>query len=280
GLFRYGAWVGAGVSIIFLSQNADVFIGGRIIHRASDIGFYTTCWSLAFIGAGIFATVTTSIVFPTLSRLQDDRRRLTEKLLGAFRLLAFVTLPGAALLASLAPVMIVPLLGEKFAPYRSSFLVLSILAVYAGNRTLLWIFFEGYKSVGRPWLVPAYNAVKLAIIVPTMIWGAQHGIIGLAVAYLPIQAIEIPAAVLLASRVLDFSPGQVWRAARAPIITAGLTAGSAIALELVFLGVLHAGDLATLAVSASVGVLAYLGAVLAVDRDAIQEARTLLVRGL
>ena len=199
-LFRYGSWVGGGITLLFLSQNVDVFIAGRVIHRASDIGFYTTSWSLAFITAGVFATLATSMVFPTLSRLQDDRLLLTETLLRAIRLLSILILPASALLASLAPVLIVPVLGNRFASYESSALVLSLLAIYAGNRTVLWIFFEGYKSIGRPWLVPAYNAVKLAVMVPAMIIGVRHGILGLAVTYIPVQLIEIPAALALARR--------------------------------------------------------------------------------
>src|SRR5947209_17248396 len=60
-------------------------------------------------------------------------------------------------LLPISPVVIVPLLGTKWSHYRDSFIVLSLLAVYAGNRTMLSIFFEGYKSIGKPWLVWAYN---------------------------------------------------------------------------------------------------------------------------
>ncbi|MBV9280705.1 MAG: oligosaccharide flippase family protein, partial [Chloroflexi bacterium] len=71
-LFRYGAWIGAGLTILYMSQNVDVFIGGRIIHNSDDVGFYTTSWKLAFIAAGVFTTVASSMVFPTLSRLQNN----------------------------------------------------------------------------------------------------------------------------------------------------------------------------------------------------------------
>jgi O-antigen/teichoic acid export membrane protein len=279
-LFRYGAWIGLGLTILFLSQNADVFIGGRVIHNVNDIGFYTTSWKLAFISASVFTLVASSMVFPALSRLQNNIVALRVTLLKSIRQLGLVMFPAAALLAAVAPVVIVPLLGSKWAHYRDSFLVLSLLAVYAGNRTMLSIFFEGYKSIGKPWLVWAYNSVKLAVMVPAMFFGASIGILGLAAVYIPIQILEFPAALILAHRILDVSPAQVWRAASVPIVGTIVMSVAAIAVEVLLLRVAHASDLITLAVCVLVGGVAYLGTVVAMDRSIFYEGRAVLLRGL
>jgi hypothetical protein len=184
------------------------------------------------------------------------------------------------LLASLAPVVIVPVLGNRFAAYESSFLVLSLLAVYAGNRTVLWIFFEGYKSIGRPWLVPAYNAVKLAIMVPAMIYGARHGIVGLAITYIPIQLVEIPAALALARRYLNVSPLNVWHATRAPIGIALLMATVVVLAERLSLNIFHAGSTATLLGCLVLGVLTYLLGLALANRHALVDVRSFLINGL
>jgi PST family polysaccharide transporter len=279
-LTRYGAWVGAGLTLLFVSQNADVFIGGHFIRSKSDIGFYTTSWSLAFIAAGVFTLAVSNMVFPTLSRIQDDRSMLREKLLKATRHLALVMLPSSALLASLAPVVIVPLLGETWARYRASFLVLTLLATYAGIRTMLFIFFEAYKSVGKPWLFPAYNAIKLAVIVPAMIIGAQHGILGLAFTYIPIQVVEIPTSLYLVNRVLGIAPRALWRASRVPLLSTLVMVGCAVGTEVLFLARVHAGDTPTLAVCIVVAIITYAGCLFLLDRDIILESRVMLVEGL
>lgn len=279
-LFRYGAWVGMGLTVLFLSQNIDVFVGGKIIRSKSDIGFYTTSWKFAFIAASVFTLVASSMVFPALSRLQGNRDALRDKLLKSIRQLGLVMFPAAVLLAVTAPVVIVPLLGEKFAGYRSSYLVLSLLAVYAGNRTMLSIFFEGYKSLGKPWLVWAYNMVKLAIMIPAMIYGAQHGILGLALTYIPVQILEFPAALFLARRIIGVPVLAVWRAASVPLITTALMATAVVAVEMLFLGVLHAGDTLTLGVCVLTGAAVYLGALVLLDRRILIEAQGILLRGL
>lgn len=279
-LFKYGAWVGGGLTVLYMSQNVDVFIGGRIIHKASDIGFYTTSWKLAFIAAGIFTVVASSMVFPSLSRLQDDFGALRATLLKAIRQMGLVMFPAAWLVAAVAPVLIVPILGSKFAAYRDSYLVLSLLAVYAGNRTMLSVFFEGYKSIGKPWIVWAYNTVKLAIMVPAMIYGAEHGILGLAATYIPIQLIEFPIALYLANRILHTSPAAVWKAARVPIIATAVMVCAAIAAQLALKSGLHTGDLIALAASLLAGGLVYVGMLLLLDRKILVEARAVLIRGL
>ncbi|GAC1446158.1 MAG: lipopolysaccharide biosynthesis protein [Chloroflexota bacterium] len=279
-LFRYGAWVGAGLTILYMSQNVDTFIGGRIIRKASDIGFYTTSWKLAFIAASIFTLVASSMVFPSLSRVQDNIQALRIMLIKAIRQLGIVMFPAAALLAATAPVLIVPVLGQKFAGYRDSFLVLSLLAIYAGNRTMLSIFFEAYKSIGKPWLVWAYNSVKLVIMIPAMIFGAYHGIVGLATVYIPIQIVEIPAALYLADRILHVTPSQVWHAASVPIIGTLAMGAAVVGTELFLLRVAHAGDLVTLIICLVIAPVIYLGSILALDRTIISEARTVLSRGL
>src|SRR5947209_14943977 len=120
-LLRYGAWIGSGLAILYLSQNADIFIGGRFIRRAADIGFYTTSWNLAFVAAGVCALVASSMVFPSLSRVHHDPAALQEKMLNAVRQVGLVMLPAAVLLAVVAPVIIIPLLGRKWAAYGASY---------------------------------------------------------------------------------------------------------------------------------------------------------------
>jgi O-antigen/teichoic acid export membrane protein len=279
-LFKYGFWIGAGLTILYASQNVDLFIGGNVIHSAKDMGFYSTSWKLAFIAASVFTLVASSMVFPTLSRLRDDLPALRAKLLKSIRQLGLVMFPAAALLACVAPVAIVPILGEKWATYRDSFLVLSLLAVYAGNRTMLSIFFEGYKSIGKPYVVWWYNLAKLAVMAPAMWLAARHGILGLALVYIPVQIIEIPVALYLANRLLGVSPGRVWSSASVPIVTTLLMSAAVVAVELALTRGLSLGDTVTLAACLAVAAVVYLGSLVLLDRSIISEARGTLVKGL
>lgn len=279
-LFRYGAWVGAGLTILFLSQNIDLVVGPHFIRSTKEMGFYSTSWKLAFIAASIFTLVASSMVFPALSRLQDDIDALRRTLVRSIRQLGLVMFPCAAFLAAVAPVLIVPLLGQKWVHFRGSFIVLSLLAVYAGNRTMLSIFFEAYKSIGKPWIVPIYNAIKLGLMIPAMIVGAQYGIVGLASVYIPVQILEIPAALYLADRVLHVSPLAVWRAARVPLISTFAMTAAVVLVENGLKRGVGTGDTIALLASSLTALVVYFGALMALDRHILGEARTILSRGL
>jgi O-antigen/teichoic acid export membrane protein len=279
-LFSYGAWVGMGLTVLYLSQNIDLLIGPHFIKSTSDMGFYSTSWKLAFIAASVFTLVASGMVFPALSRLRGDIVKLRETLIKSIRQLGLVMFPAAALLATVAPVIIVPLLGTKWEHYRSTFIVLTLLAVYAGNRTMLSVFFEAYKSIGKPWIVPIYNGIKLAAMIPAMAIGAQFGIVGLAFVYIPVQIIEFPAALILADRVLDVSPLQVWSASRVPLISTFAMTAATLAVELLMTRGGHVGNTATLGVCLVVAGCTYLGSLYVLDRSIIAEGRAILIRGL
>lgn len=278
-LIRYGFWIGAGYALLYLSQNVDILIGARIIHRAADIGFYTTSWKLSFVVAGALGSVSTSMVFPSLSRLRANREALDAALLVALRQIATVALPAAALLAVLAPSLVVPVLGARWHAYRDAWPVLSLLAIYAGNRTVLFTLFEGYKATGRPAIVPLYHLIKLAVIAPAMIVAARHGILGLAAIYLPLQALEIPAGLLLARRILAIRLTAIWDALRVPLATT-VTMGAVTAGVEALLRSRGLGDSVTLALCLPAGLLVYAAVLHRLDPDIVTEARTLLLRGL
>jgi hypothetical protein len=118
------------------------------------------------------------------------------------------------------------------------------------------------------------------VMIPAMIIGAHHGILGLALTYIPIQAIEIPAAVMLARHFLDVSPLDLWHATWAPIGIALLIAFVVVAVQRLSLTIFHAGSTQTLLICFVLGLLAYLGGLVLVNRHTPIGARSFLISGL
>jgi hypothetical protein len=196
------------------------------------------------------------------------------------RLISLVVLPTSAFLAAAAPVLIVPVLGARWSQYRESFLVLSLLTAYAGARTLLGVFFEGYKTVGKPGLIFAYHTARLIVIVPLMLIGARFGILGLAVGYLPLYMLEIPAALALASHVLQVAPRAVLAAIFPPLLASTLMAGVVLVTAKLSLSSGIAGDTGTLLLCLLAATGAYLAVLVMVDRAIFAEARRVFRSGL
>lgn len=279
GQLRYSFWIGAGLSSLYVAQNADVFVAGRIIRHAADVGFYTTSWRLTFIMVGVVSVTATSAVFPALSRSLNDPGQFEFTLLLALRQTALGALPAAFLLAAAAPVLVVPVLGPEWRAYRQEFLVISILSIYGGGRALTAVLFEGFKAIGKPWLLSAYNLGKAVVLFPAMSLAAPQGIRWLAAVYIPVLLVELPAALLLAGRVFGLHAAAVWRAVRVPLLSAAIAAAMLGATERLLLSGFHAGGLRTLIVSLAVGVAAYLALVQLLAPQLSAEVAHVLVMG-
>lgn len=274
---RYSFWIGAGLMSLYVSQNADIFIAGHVIRKAADVGFYTTSWRITFIVAGIVGIAVSTVVFPALSRAHDPVL-FSNLLLSALRQTAFVVIPASLILAVVAPVVVVPVLGERWAAYRADFGVLSVLALYGGTRALLSVFLEGYKAIGKPWLLSTYNLVKACVIVPAMIVAAPHGIRAVAAVYVPLMFLEAPASLILAKFTLSVSTSDVWHAIRTPVLASACAAGAGIALERWLLAVQMPSAIVLLACIAS-GAAVYLTLMRFLAPEYAREARGLLLSG-
>jgi PST family polysaccharide transporter len=275
---RYSFWIGAGLMSLYVAQNADVFIAGHVIRKAADVGFYTTSWRITFIVAGIVGITVSTVVFPALSRAHDPVI-FGNLLLSALRQTAFVVIPASLILAVVAPVLIVPVLGERWAPYSSDFGVLSVLALYGGARALVSVFFEGYKAIGKPWLLSGYNLVKAAVIVPAMIVAAPHGIRAVAAVYVPLMFVEVPASLVLARYVLGVRISEVWGAIQTPAFASACTVLLIVAVEQWLRGVFHVAGTVVLLVCIGVGTLVYVRLMRLLAPQYAVEARELLMSG-
>ena len=113
-----------------------------------------------------------------------------------------------------------------------------------------------------------------------MYFAAQHGIVGLALVYIPVQLIEFPAALYLANRLIGVSPGAVARAASTPLVTTFLMSVAVVAVELLLTRGDHLADTLTLIACLLTAAVVYLGTIYVFDRRIITEARATLVKGL
>jgi peptidoglycan biosynthesis protein MviN/MurJ (putative lipid II flippase) len=273
-------WIGAGLTSLYVAQNADVFVAGHVIHRAADVGFYTTSWRLTFLMVGVVSITVTSVVFPALSRTAHEPMEFRATLLTAVRQSAFVVLPSCLYMAVVAPVLVTPLLGGRWASFRSDSIVISILALYGGERALTGVFLEGYKAVGKPWIMTAYNSIKAAVLFPAMIVAAPYGIRALALVYIPVGAVELPVALWIARSVLDTAIADIWLAVRSSSGSALVSGALAFGVERACLAVVHTGDGVALIACTVVAVVTYVCVVWVVDRGLLRETRGVLVAGL
>lgn len=113
GLMRKGSGFSASKLINFVALRADNAIVGRTMDAAA-LGLYSRAYNLMSVPADLYGRIAERIVFPAMAQVQNDTERLRRAFLRGVELTAVFGLPLSALLALLAPEIILFVLGENW----------------------------------------------------------------------------------------------------------------------------------------------------------------------
>ncbi len=167
-LSQFGNWV---------ATNGDNLVVTSLL-GPSALGIYTRAYQLLVQPANLIGSVADKVLFPAMSRIQDDHSRLSRAYVTANSLVAMVTLPASVLLFVLAPEIVAILLGPG---WEAVALPLQIFALVLLPRTAYKISGSLTRATGavlggawRQWLYAGEVVLGCAI-------GSRWGINGVAV---------------------------------------------------------------------------------------------------
>lgn len=242
-----------GVQLIsFARARADNFLIGVGL-GATPLGYYSVARQLVGGMAALVSGGVGPVLWSTLTRLQDEPRRMARAIYQSVGMLALATFPlflGAAAVSE----GIVPLvLGEQWAVSAPVFAALAVAEVVrsAGGVNLTAITAVG-QTRWRVGLEVLTASVTLVALVSAMPWGV------LAVAWASAAALLVllPFQLRIAFRVLDLDAGTFLAEFRAPLVGALLMLGAVLAVRMA-LGDLH--DPLALMLAVVAGAAAYVG---------------------
>ena len=166
-LAQVGNWVGL---------NGDNLVVTSVLGPMS-LALYSRAYQLLVQPANLIGTVADKVLFPSLSRIQDDTERLARAYVLAGSLVAALTMPASVLLFVLAPEVVTILLGDAWSAVT---LPLQIFAVVLMPRTAYKISGSLTRATGavlggawRQWLYAAEVTVGCLV-------GSHWGLPGVA----------------------------------------------------------------------------------------------------
>ena len=162
----------------FVAQYIDNIIVARLIGTA-ELGIYSRAFYLIAMPANLFGNLNKSVVFPLLSKVQDDKARLRTAQLKGYALTAALALPFSAFLSCFANELVLTVLGQKWVDA-----VVPIMAFSAA------IYFRlGYKvcsavmlATGRSYQMAFMQIINMALIGLFALFSAPYGVNAVAVA--------------------------------------------------------------------------------------------------
>jgi O-antigen/teichoic acid export membrane protein len=165
--------------VIYWSVNIDKLVIGRWI-GSSALGFYSLADKLMRLPLTNVTDITTAVMFPALSTIQDEVAAVKHAYLRSTRMIALLTFPMMIGLSVLAEPAILVVYGTR---WRESIVILQLLC-FAGlaqsvYNTANWIFL----SQGRTDILLGLGVYATAVRVVGVLIGVHWGLVGVAWAY-------------------------------------------------------------------------------------------------
>lgn len=178
-LSGFGSEVLTSNLLAYFRRNADNLLIGRFIGTTA-LGYYTMAYNLMMFPLLRFCHVLSSVLFPALSRLQDDVEKIKSSWFRATRLIGAVTTPLILGLIALAPQFVQVIYGEKWLPAVP---VLQILAINGIVESLTWLNSTVLVSLGKTRLHLRLTFVSAALALVSFLVGLPFGVIGVATCF-------------------------------------------------------------------------------------------------
>ena len=176
--------VGRG-SVNYWSRNADNFFIGKFL-GAELLGIYTRSYSIMMLPISRISGVISSVMFPSLSIIQDDHKRVNTIFFKITRTIAFITFPLMAILTISAESFVKFLFDEK---WFEMIPILQILACVGALQSVAALNGNIFLVKSRTALAFKLNIFNSICYVAAFYFTSQENLFLLVVVYLIINII-------------------------------------------------------------------------------------------
>jgi O-antigen/teichoic acid export membrane protein len=163
----------------YFSRNADNLLVGRFLGSV-PLGFYQMGYMLMTYPIQNFAAVVAQVVYPALSKIQDDRERFRAAYLRTCRLIGLLTFPLMLGLAVTAQPFVRVFLGARWMPVAGLLIVFAPLGAAQSIYTTVGLI---YNTQGRPDILLRWSMFASVMYVGSFALGLRWGILGVAACY-------------------------------------------------------------------------------------------------
>lgn len=186
GLLSFGAFTTGNAFLGYLANNADYLLIGRMLD-AQALGLYTFAYTKAFTFSKKVLATAAAVALPVYSAAAGDWERLQRGFFKGLSLMLLFNVPLAALLASLAPVLLPLVFGERWLP---AVLPFQILCIHVAVNALTSPSSSVTYAIGRPDIDFKVVAGMVPILVAAYAVGAETaGIVGVAAAVAVVKSL-------------------------------------------------------------------------------------------
>jgi O-antigen/teichoic acid export membrane protein len=226
----YGARLSGAHLMNYIGGNLDTFTVTRIT-SAADLGQYTRAYYLVYQPLGNYvAQALTNVLFPPLSRIQQDLARLRRAYLSVLSLGNLMLFPICAGIAVAAQQLVQVVLGPQWGMAVGLVPWFALAGGCNVASQLTQLLADARAELNRSMAVQTVYILALVLLILVALLFRSHGIWVIAAAVAAAETLRYVGYLALARRVLRLPSRQIWRAhAPAAFASAGVALAVAAA---------------------------------------------------
>lgn len=178
-LFSFSVYVFCTQCLRQTAVQADKLVVGKFLDSAS-LGLYTRAYQLMLFPINNISRVLANVMFPVMSKMQNDRQKVASVYLKVVRSISLITFPLMLGLMVVAEEFIVLVYGE---PWRDMGIYLSFFCIIGLIMSIATITGSIYLALGMSKLQFKINIINQPLQIAGFLVGIQFGIEGLFIGY-------------------------------------------------------------------------------------------------
>jgi PST family polysaccharide transporter len=179
-LTRFGAGQTLALFLNYWALHGDYVVIGRYL-GSRPLGFYSRAYQLMSVAPNLFGSLHATVLFPGLSRVQSDPKRMASAVHEGVEVVATLTLPASIFAIVAAPELLRLVLGPGWDPVVLPF---QILAGGIYLRTAYRLMASVILATGHVFRLAVCQGVYAVLVVGGSLYALQWGIAGVAAATL------------------------------------------------------------------------------------------------
>ena len=200
-IWRYARGLVGFNAVNYWSRNIDTLLLGVRV-SAHQLGYYTRAFNLTMIPIQQMNLVLGRVLFPSLTRMGDDRARMGRAWLKAVMVTGSLILPVTITLAAAAPALTYVLLGPR---WQGMVPVLELLALATTPQIIASASGGLFRAAGATDTMLRISLISTVLNVLAIIAGLPWGTEGVAAAILVISSISLPVVMVPLCRVVGIA---------------------------------------------------------------------------
>jgi len=261
-MFDYGRHIIASKILIFGITNVDDIFVGRMT-GAAGLGYYGLAYNLSNLPATQITRLVNQIMFPAMSQLQDELRRMRRAFFQSMRYASLLAIPISVATIVFAHDFVYVVYGAKWAP---AIVPIQFLAVYGGIRAVAANMGNVFKAGGKPQWLTGIALWRLATMLLFLYPATKYwGIVGVSALSAAVAVVDFGITVVLVNRVLKARPMAYVRTLGPLLLPALGSAGLTVLVQQAFRVTPH--PTIRLAMAAAIMGLTYTLVTWAYDRE-------------